>query len=76
MPASAPPLPMPTPEAMWPDGSGSSEIYGNDVALPPTFIYGRPIPDHPNQFVVLGTPHCPQNAVGTVIRLDMNRNIR
>lgn len=62
--------------AMWPDGSGSSEIYGNDVALPPTFIYGRPIPDHPNQFVVLGTPHYPQNAVGTVIRLDMNRNIR
>ena len=27
--------------AMRPDGTGSSEIYGNDIALPPTLIYGR-----------------------------------
>ena len=25
---------------------------------------------------MLGTPHCPQNGVGTVIRLDMNQDIR
>lgn len=62
--------------SMRPDGTASSEIYANDISLPPTFIYGRPIPDVPNQYVVLGTPHCPQNGVGTVIRLDMNRNIR
>ncbi|MCX6872463.1 MAG: hypothetical protein NTW21_01445 [Verrucomicrobia bacterium] len=62
--------------AMRPDGSGSAEIYGNDIALPPTFIYGRPIPDVQNHYVVMGLPHLEQNGVGTVIRLDMNRNIR
>ncbi len=62
--------------SMKPDGSGSAEIYGNDIALPPTFIYGRPIPDKPNHYVMLGTPHCPQNGLGTVIRLDMSKNIR
>ena len=62
--------------AMRPDGSGSMEIYGNDISLPPTFIYSRPIPDVPDKYVFLGTPHCPQNGVGTVIRLDMSHNIR
>jgi len=62
--------------SMRPDGSGSSEIYKNDIALPPTFIYGRPIPGFADRFVVLGTPHYPQDAVGTVIRLDMTKNIR
>ncbi len=62
--------------AMQPDGSGSSEIYGNDISLPPTFLYGRPIPGKPSQYVMLGTPHYPQNGMGTVIRLDMTRNIR
>ena len=62
--------------AMKPDGSASAEIYGNDIALPPTLLYGRPIPGRPNQYVVLGTPHYPQNGMGTVIRLDMGRNIR
>ncbi|MCY2988268.1 MAG: hypothetical protein NTY19_10460 [Planctomycetota bacterium] len=62
--------------ALRPDGTASSEIYGNDIALPPTLLYGRPIPQSPNKYVVLGTPHCPQNGVGTVIRLDMNQDIR
>ena len=62
--------------AMRPDGSGSAEVYGNDIALPPTMIYGRPIPESPNEYVVLGAPHYPQNGVGTVIRLDMSRDIR
>lgn len=62
--------------AMRPDGSASVEIYGNDIALPPTLLYGRPIPNAPNRYVVLGTPHCPQNGMGTVIRLDMTRNMR
>jgi len=62
--------------AMRPDGTCSEEIYANDISLPPTFIYGRTIPGAPNKYVVLGTPHCPQNGVGTVIRLDMNQNIR
>jgi len=62
--------------AMKPDGTASAEIYGNDIALPPTFIYGRAIPDSPNKYVMLGTPHSSPNAIGTVIRLDMTKNIR
>jgi hypothetical protein len=62
--------------AMQPDGSGSAEIYGADIALPPTFIQGRPIPGSGTKFVALGTPHCPQNAVGTVIRIDAARDTR
>ncbi|MBM3859516.1 MAG: hypothetical protein FJ395_07700 [Verrucomicrobia bacterium] len=62
--------------AMRPDGSGSSEVYGNDISLPPTLIQGRPIPGSSMEFVVLGTPHYPQSAVGTVIRIDTTKNIR
>ncbi len=62
--------------AVRPDGTGAVEIYGNDVALPPTFIYGREIPGAANQYVFTGTPHCPQSSSGTIIRLDMNQNIR
>ncbi|MFA6560912.1 MAG: hypothetical protein WCV00_03265 [Verrucomicrobiia bacterium] len=62
--------------AMRPDGTASAEIFGNDIALPPTLIYGRPIPGGANRFVVLGAPHYPQNGVGTVIRLDVDKDIR
>ena len=62
--------------AMRPDGSGSVEIYGNDIALPPVFIHSRQIPGYNNLFVVLGAPHFPQSGVGTVIRLDINKPIR
>ena len=62
--------------AMRPDGSGAAEVYGNDIALPPTKIYGRAIPGTANQYVCLGTPHCPQNGLGTVIRVDMGKDIR
>lgn len=62
--------------AMNPDGTGSSEIYGNDIALPPTFLYGRPIPQGASRYVFLGTPHFPQNGLGTVIRIDMTKSIR
>lgn len=62
--------------AMRPDGSSSSEVFGNDIALPPTLIYGRPIPAAPDLFVALGAPHYPQNGFGTVIRIDARRDIR
>jgi len=62
--------------AMNPDGSRSVEIYGADIALPPTMIHGRPIPGSSSEYVVMGVPHCPNNNMGTVIRLDMTRNIR
>ncbi|MHC4800286.1 MAG: TolB family protein, partial [Planctomycetota bacterium] len=63
--------------AMRPDGSGTAELFGNDIALPPVFNHGRPIPGYNNNlFVTLGTPHFPQSGVGTVIRLDINKPIR
>lgn len=62
--------------AMRPDGSGSVEIFGNDIAFPPSLMHGRQIPGRPNQFIVLGTPHFPQSGIGTIIRLDTNKNIR
>jgi len=62
--------------AMNPDGSGSAEIYGNDISYPPTFIYGRPIPGKSNEYVFLGTPHCFPNSIGTVIRVDASKDIR
>ncbi|MCL2103766.1 MAG: hypothetical protein FWH21_01710, partial [Kiritimatiellaeota bacterium] len=62
--------------AMRPDGTASSEVYGNDIAFPPTLNFGRAVPGAPNLYVVAGVPHCPQNNVGTVILLDMNKPIR
>ncbi|MBL7219158.1 MAG: hypothetical protein ISS69_03515 [Phycisphaerae bacterium] len=62
--------------AMKPDGTGSVEIYGNDVSYPPTFIYGRPIPGKTNEYVFLGTPHCFPNSIGTIIRINTSKNIR
>jgi len=62
--------------AMRPDGTASSEIFGNDIALPPTLNFGRAVPGAPNLYVVAGVPHCPQNNVGTIILLDMNKPIR
>ncbi|MDR1339967.1 MAG: hypothetical protein LBK58_07955 [Prevotellaceae bacterium] len=62
--------------AMNPDGTNSVEIYGNDVAVPTTMVMGRPIPGSPNEYVFTGTPHCPQNCVGTIIRINTTKNIR
>jgi len=62
--------------SMYPDGSGSREVYGADIALPPTMTQPRAIPGEPSGYVILGTPHYPQMGVGTVIRLDMTKNIR
>ncbi len=61
---------------MRPDGSGTAEIFGNDIPFPPSLLHGRQIPGRPNQFVTLGTPHYPQSGIGTVIHLDTSKNIR
>ncbi|MDR1887150.1 MAG: hypothetical protein LBQ70_04465 [Prevotellaceae bacterium] len=62
--------------AMNPDGSNSSEIYGNDITFPTTMIMARPVPGSPNEYVFTGTPHCPQNCVGTIIRINTAKDIR
>lgn len=58
------------------DGTGSEEIYGNDIAMPPSLVHGRQVPGHPHLFVMTGAPHCPQTGVGTLIRVDRRRDIR
>ncbi|MDR2863184.1 MAG: hypothetical protein LBV54_04830 [Puniceicoccales bacterium] len=62
--------------AMQPDGSNSVEIYGNDVAFPTTMVMGRSIPGSSTEYVFTGTPHCPQNCVGTIVRIDITKDIR
>ncbi len=62
--------------AMRPDGSGSLEVYGNDISLPPTMAHPRSLPGESNRYVFTGTPHYPQNSVGTIIRIDMSKDIR
>jgi hypothetical protein len=63
--------------AMRPDGTNAVEIFGNTLALPPTLLMGRQIPGSPNLFSCLGTPHCcPQNGVGTVLTIDINKDLR
>ena len=61
--------------AMWPDGSRSVEIFGNDITFPPSLVHGRSVPGRNDLLAVIGAPHMPM-AVGTVIRLDLNHPIR
>ncbi|MHC4169731.1 MAG: HzsA-related protein [Planctomycetota bacterium] len=61
--------------AMRPDGTGSVEIFGNDITFPDTMLHGRAVPGKNNLFAVIGAPHMPAG-VGTVIRLDINQPIR
>ncbi len=62
--------------SMRPDGSGSVEVYGNDIPFPPTMAHARTLPGESNRYVFTGTPHCPQNSVGPIIRIDMSKDIR
>jgi len=62
--------------SMHADGTASAEVYGNDVALPPTMNYPRAIPGSNHQYVMLAAPHYPQGNYGSVVRLDMTKDIR
>ncbi len=63
--------------AMRPDGSASVEIFGNTLSQPETLIYARSIPGTRSKIVSLATSHCcPNNAVGTVIIIDTEKDIR
>ncbi|MEG1644145.1 MAG: hypothetical protein RR293_08395 [Bacteroidales bacterium] len=62
--------------SMSPDGTNSSEIYGNNIAFPTTMIMARPIPDSPNEYVFTGTPHYWQNGLGTIVRVDVTKGTR
>ncbi len=63
--------------SIYPDGSASSEIYGNAITFPETMIYPRPIPGAHGKIVMLGTSHCcPNNAMGAVIVVDTSKEMR
>ncbi len=61
--------------AMRPDGSGSTEIYGNQIAFPPVLIHGRAVPGSNQQFVATATMHHPF-AVGPIMLIDTQKDIR
>ena len=61
--------------SMYPDGSRSSEVYGNDILSPHTIIQGRPIPGTSDKYVALGAYHM-DNAIGTIMKVDTSLNIR
>ncbi len=60
--------------AMRPDGSGSTEIYGNQIEFPPVLIHGRAVPGTSHLFVATGTMHHPF-AVGPIMLVDARRDI-
>jgi len=62
--------------SMRPDGTASAEVYGNDIALPPTMNYPRAIPGSNNKYVMLAGPHYPQGNYGSIVRLDTKKDIR
>jgi hypothetical protein len=63
--------------AMRPDGTGTAEVYGNDIPFPPSFMFGRQVPEMRHGFVFVGTPHFPQGGgFGTIIRIDTRKDIR
>ena len=61
--------------AMYPDGSASREIYGNELEFPPVLIHGRAIPGDNHSFVATATMHHPF-AVGPILLLDVSKDIR
>jgi hypothetical protein len=61
--------------AMRPDGTGSEEIYGINIAFPSVFNVGRAVPNAPNHFTAIGAPHMPLG-VGTLMLIDSRTNRR
>jgi hypothetical protein len=65
-------------QALWtmhPDGSGTRELYGNDIEMPPVLIHGRAIPAGNHLYVATATMHHPF-AVGPILLIDTRRDVR
>jgi hypothetical protein len=61
--------------AMRPDGSGSEEVYGNNIRDPGVFYHARQVPGRPNLIVATGCGHEPL-AVGSILLVDLHGNQR
>jgi len=57
------------------DGSGSEEIYGDNIANPGVFVQARQVPGRPDLVVATGCGHEPL-AVGTIVLLDRHEDKR
>ncbi len=65
-------------QPMWvmrPDGSGSEEVYGNNIRDPGVFYHARQVPGHSNLLVATGCGHEPL-AVGSILLVDLHANKR
>lgn len=65
-------------QSLWvmrPDGSGSEEFYGDNIANPGVFWQARQVPDHPRLAVCIGCGHEPLG-VGQTLLLDLNKDKR
>jgi len=58
-----------------PDGSGSEEFYGDNIANPGVFWQARQVPGHPSLAVCIGCGHEPLG-VGQVLLLDLSQEKR
>jgi hypothetical protein len=61
--------------AMRPDGSGSEEIYGNNIRDPGVFYQARQVPGRSNRIVATGCGHEPL-AVGSILLVDLHGDKR
>jgi len=67
-----------TNKALWavrPDGTGSEEVYGINIAFPSVFNVGRAVPGSNTLFAAIGAPHMPLG-VGTLMLIDTRLNRR
>jgi hypothetical protein len=65
-------------QSLWafrPDGTGSEEIYGDNIRDPGVFYQGRPVPGKANLVVATGCGHEPL-AVGSILLVDRHKDKR
>lgn len=60
--------------SMRPDGTFSEEVYGNNIAVPPTQGYGRQVPGRPDLICCIGCSH--ETRVGSVDFIDLHEDRR
>ncbi|MBI5395466.1 MAG: hypothetical protein HZA91_09250 [Verrucomicrobia bacterium] len=61
--------------AMFPDGSQSEEIYGNNITTPAVFNQARNVPGRNDLVVCLGSGHSPANT-GAIVLVDLRKDKR
>ena len=60
---------------MFPDGSQSEEVYGNNITTPAVLTQARQVPGRNDLVVCLGSGHSPGN-VGAIVLVDLHKDKR